>query len=311
MFVLVFLLALPTSVFATISFTISNPVREGDYYIVDTTLSGISTASAYVFGVFTNTASPNYFGSTWGQKESWVGYQSFSKDFIVSNFPILQKDNLQKIWIKPNYLDSGYKGPGEYFLKLRRYTGGSDNSAGDSNTLIVNLTESLPTPTVTPTHSPTPTKSPTPSKSSTPSVIPTSSVIPGLTRNPSPTAISTKTPTPSLVSTKTPIIVISTDLPAVAGAERSQTTKIPSVIARSLGDVAIQESDIPNSSPSSILGTSTSSSVIASLVIEPKQSQPSTHSAITSLSSLKNTFILGAIIAAVSGGILYFRLRNG
>ncbi len=291
---LIIFLALPGSVSASINFTIENPIMEGDYYIVDTTLSGISSSSAYLFGVFTNTSSPNYFGSTWGQKETWVDYQSFDKDFIISNFPIIQKDISQKIWIKPDYLDSGYKGPGEYFLKLRRYTGSSDNSAGDSNVLTVHLTEPLITPTSTP--SPTSTLSIT----VTPTVVEGSQATP--TKTPTPTAIPTKTPTPTPQKTSTPTPSLREGTPT----RQSSPSTTPSTFL---------SSDI---SPSYILGDSTSSStsdhnnsVIPDLIGNPSgESSPSSKYVKSSPSALKYTFIFGVIISSISGGVLYFRLRS-
>ena len=157
LFLLFFLISPPHTL--AVSFTIDNPVREGDYYIVDASVSGISSSSAYVFGMFTNKDNPDYFGFTWGQKEDWVEYQSTTKEFISANLPILLRDTLQKIWIKPNYQNPGYKGPGDYYLKLKRYTGSSDGSAGDSNVLTIHLMETTPTPT--PTEESTTTLTPT------------------------------------------------------------------------------------------------------------------------------------------------------
>lgn len=177
LFLFCVILFFPNTAFATISFTINNPIQEGDYFIVDASLSGISSTSAFVQGMFTATNSTSYFGYTWGQNEEWVNYVgNTNKDFITQNFPILQRNVSQKIWVRPNYQDPAYKGPGEYFLKLKRYTGASDNSTGDDAVLTVLLTELLPTPeptitdeiTNTPepttesTWTPNPTKTPTP-----------------------------------------------------------------------------------------------------------------------------------------------------
>jgi len=181
LFLLCFLFSKPA--FSAITFTISNPVKEGDYFIVDASISGIASVSAFVQGKFTPTSSPSYFGYTWGQNEEWVNYVgNTNKSFITQNLPILARNVSQKIWIKPNYQDTAYKGPGEYFLKLERFTGASDNSTGEDAVITVTLTEPLPTPTQTPTEEPTntpnptsvwtpnPTKTPTPTKKPTPTV---------------------------------------------------------------------------------------------------------------------------------------------
>jgi len=192
---LFFWLFFPVVVFATISFNISNPVVEGDYFIVDASLSGISSTSAFVQGMFTATGSNSYFGYTWGQNEEWVDYVgNTNKDFITENFPILQRNVSQKIWIRPNYGDPAYKGPGDYYLKLKRYTGASDNSTGDDAVLTVTLTEPLPTPTPTVTEEVTDTPEPTTE------II----VTPNPTKTPTPTPTPTKSPTPT--PTKAPTI---------------------------------------------------------------------------------------------------------
>jgi len=192
LFLFLFVFLFPKDISATISFTISNPIREGDYFIVDASLSGIASSSAFVQGMFTATSSANYFGFTWGQNEEWVNYVgSTNKDFIVQNFPILQKNISQKIWVKPNYADSAYRGPGEYFLKLKRYTGASDNSTGEDAVLTVNLSEPLPTPTPTPTEEPTNTPEPT------------TVWTPNPTKTPTPTTKSTPTPTKKAIPTAT------------------------------------------------------------------------------------------------------------
>jgi hypothetical protein len=196
LFLLFFWLFFPVVVYATISFTVSNPTTEGDYIIVDASLSGISSTSAFVQGMFTATSSNSYFGYTWGQNEEWVNYVgNTTKDFIVQNFPVLQRNVSQKIWVRPNYTDSAYKGPGEYYLKLKRYTGASDNSTGDDAVLTVTLNQPLPTPTPTVTDEPTNTPEPT------------AIVTPNPTKTPTPTP--TKSPTPTKIPTLSKLSVAS------------------------------------------------------------------------------------------------------
>lgn len=182
----------PKFVYSAISFTITNPTKEGDYYIVDASISGIASMSAFVQGKFTATSSSAYFGYTWGQNEEWVNYVgSTNKSFITQNLPILMRNSSQKIWVKPNYQDSAYKGPGNYFLKLERFTGASDNSTGEDAVLTVTLTEPLPTPIPTATEEPTNTPNPT------------SVWTPNPTKTPTPTAKTTPTPTKKPVLTAT------------------------------------------------------------------------------------------------------------
>ncbi len=181
LFILCFQFSKPA--FSAITFTISNPVKEGDYFIVDASISGIASVSAFVQGKFTSTNSSSYFGYTWGQNEEWVNYVgSTNKSFITQNLPILMRNTSQKIWIKPNYQDKAYKGPGEYFLKLERFTGASDNSTGEDAVITVSLTEPLPTPTQTPTEEPTNTPNPTPDWTPNPTKTPTPTTKPTPTK---------------------------------------------------------------------------------------------------------------------------------
>jgi hypothetical protein len=187
LFLLLFLFIFSPPVFAVISFSISNPVREGDYFIIDASLSGIASTSAFVQGMFTATSSSSYFGYTWGQNEEWVNYVgNTNKDFIIQNFPILQRDVMQKIWVRPNYEDSAYKGPGDYLLKLKRYTGASDNSTGTDAFITVTLTEPLPTSSPTPTEEPTNTPDPTSISTPNPTKTPTPTPTKSLTISPKP-----------------------------------------------------------------------------------------------------------------------------
>jgi len=289
LFLLFFLISPPHTL--AVSFTIDNPVREGDYYIVDASVSGISSSSAYVFGMFTNKDNPDYFGFTWGQKEDWVEYQSTTKEFISANLPILLRDTLQKIWIKPNYQNPGYKGPGDYYLKLKRYTGSSDGSAGDSNVLTIHLMETTPTPT--PTEESTTTLTPTQTSTPTTSSVQEPTVTLNPTKTPTPTAI--KTPTPTPLKTSTPTKTLTPTPPVIAN---------PTLVGR--GNLTP-----PDSSRSSILGMSTASASPDVIIARSGSDAAISNSrSAFNASNLKYTFIFGVIITSLSGGVLYFRHRN-
>lgn len=281
---------------ATVSFQISNFKREGDYIIVEASVSGISSSSAYVQGMFTNISSSDYFGFTWGQKEEWVDYQSTNKEFITTRLPILLRDTVQSIWIRPNFENSGYKGPGDYYLKLKRFTGTADTSSEYSNTLTVGLYEVLTTPTPTPTElitsTPTPTETP-------------------VTLNP------TKTPTPTPIKTATPTISKTPTQNAV-----TQIPSLTSVIPAEGGQGSsalqgrIHLEDL-SSSLSSVLGDSTTSSQFDTLAassdsasVIPGLTRNPSPSSTPQNSALKYTFIFGIIIVSISGGLLYFRHRT-
>jgi len=123
--------------------------------------ASLSASSNYYFqGVLRSQSSSKYFGETQNSKGDWIDYiSSPEKENIASNFFLTDVKNatwsgILKLRFKTD--DSNYQGPGIYDLKLRRFTGGSSSSAGESNTLIVNLTAIIPTPTPLPSPIPSP-----------------------------------------------------------------------------------------------------------------------------------------------------------
>jgi hypothetical protein len=100
-----------------------------------------------------------------------------------------------------------------------------------------------------------------------------------------PTTSSTQTPTPTPTHTPTPL---------KTSAPTSTTTKTPVSTT---------------SSPSSILGISTLSGLI--ITATPSSLQTNDFQPAPDNSVLKYTFIFGALVASASGGLLYFRHRNG
>lgn len=271
--------------FASVDFQISNPTLIGDYYTVDASLSGISSTSAFIQAMFTHTSSTDYFGFTWGQQEEWVPYQTPNKEFITSKLPIILRDKLQKIWIRPDFSDRGYKGPGEYFLRLRRFTGQSDSPAGDpSNSLTVSLSAPVPVSS--------------PSITESPSLTPTPSVLVSIppTHTPTPTSLPpTRTPTPTAIKTAAPTVVIKGapkyDLNGTVSGLVSQITPEQSSVWGA--DLVLGES-----TTSSTLGSSVGSDVVT------KDAEVSRQI------NLKHTFVIGVLIASISGAVLYFRLHS-
>lgn len=212
---------------AVIQLQISNFEKVNDYYSLDVTLTGASTDSAYYFqSMFTKADPPNYLGYTWGQKGEWVKYDSSpDKEYIKENFPLLENGRTLKILIKPDVEDKGYKGPGEYLLKGKRYTQGGSASFAE-NSLTITLSESVPEPeeistqliSSSPNPSPTATLSPT----QTPTISPTRSP----TASPTPTKSPTARSTPSSSPTPTNKIIISTSPSASPSATLSLDEQI-------------------------------------------------------------------------------------
>ncbi len=125
-----------------------------------------SSSATYVQGVFTSIESPKYFGFSLGKKGDWIVYDgSPEKSFVLDNFIELKNGVLQKIYLKPNYQDTDYLGPGKYFVKLKRYTA-SGSPSDYSNSIEIDLSYKNPTPISSQT--PNPTQTITPSIATTP-----------------------------------------------------------------------------------------------------------------------------------------------
>lgn len=178
-------------VYSTIEFKIDNSITSADEIEVDISLSGLSSASCnegkcYLQGLLSAPGQSGYFGFSQNNQNDWYEYVgSPTTDFIQSTFFNFEPEEGSwsgKLKIKNNPSDSDYKGPGEYSLSVKRYTGKSTSSAGESNTLTVQLSYVLPTPI--PTSTPSPTTTPTPF-----------SATPTPTSTPTPTPSSTPTPT--------------------------------------------------------------------------------------------------------------------
>lgn len=188
------LIFLPNKVFAVISFSISNTQYQNDEINVDVSLSGLTssscpTGSCYLQGAFTaQSGNPRYFGFTKNHLGEFYEYDGTPDTTYIKStffaFPF-QASWSGKLILKSNPNHPDYKGPGQYNLKVWRYTGNSSSPAGDpSNVLSVDITG--PTPTFTPTPTSKSTNSPAPTKS------------PSLTKTPAPP----KSPSPELNSAK-------------------------------------------------------------------------------------------------------------
>jgi len=201
-------------VFASISFEISNTINQSDEIEFDITISGLTSQSCsegrcYFQGCFQKSAGSNYFGYTQNNSGSWNEYMSSADtDFMKANFFYFEPKEgtwSGKLKVKNDYESSAYDGPGDYLLKVMRYSGNSKSSSGESNSLAVNLEYVVETPT--PTTTGEPTKSPTPTP----------------TFSPTPTPTKTATPTPRKTSTISPTST-SESVQEVLGIEDGEAT---------------------------------------------------------------------------------------
>ncbi|TXH06458.1 MAG: hypothetical protein E6R05_01735 [Candidatus Moraniibacteriota bacterium] len=145
-----------------------------------------ASSNYYLQAVLRSIQSSKYFGETQNNHGDYIDYVSTpEKEFIQSNFFLTNIQNSTwsgQIKLRFKYDDPNYFGPGNYELKLRRYTGNSSSSAGDSNTINIVLNTALPQPSpapvLSPSPSPTPTPVPTPSLHASPSLSPSPRNIP-------------------------------------------------------------------------------------------------------------------------------------
>lgn len=179
--VLIFLFYSPLvkSVFAAISITdISSTIinSQDDIISLTATASGLSSSTQYLQVVFTKEGEvTDYLGLTSNQQGEWYKYKSspsLSEDLQIYFYSFVPVGGAWTgtISAKLDTDDSGFKGQGNYIVKLAKYiTSSSPTYSTNQYTLTVNITFT-PTPTVTPipTSTPTPTKTPTPTPSRTP-----------------------------------------------------------------------------------------------------------------------------------------------
>lgn len=194
--IFIFFLFPLTTIFAARNLTITGNKSTlfGDEEMVITASSSGFTSgeTIYVKGAFYQEGSTNYFGYT---KNGDVWIKNGETTTAQRTVTIGSWD--QTIVVKSDFSDGGYKGEGEYKVKLGFYyttSGGNLSSVNWSeNILAVILNEPDPTPTSTPA----PINTPAPTNA------PTATPVPA-TATQAPTKVPTKTPTPTPKLTPTP-----------------------------------------------------------------------------------------------------------
>lgn len=228
----------PGFVEAAIQFTVDNALVSGSELSVNASISGLITSSCssegkcYLQGTLRQPAK-NYFGQTQNNVGTWVDYVSSPElEYIQSTFFSFQP--ISGSWsgqVKMRFSteDAEYKGPGDYELKLRRFSGNSKNFSGESNTLMVALTAALPTLTPTPTTNPTSTSTPNPTATPMP---------------PTATATPTKVPTPTMIKTPTPTLTPTEQSITTPTATKDETPETTPMV---LGETIESEPSSPSS----------------------------------------------------------------
>src|SRR3989344_2214430 len=165
-----------------------------DVVTIAASASGLQNSKQYLEVAFTKEGeTASYFGLTKNLSEEWYQYKSSPttsdlNSYFYSFTPVGGTWSGQ-LMAKIDISDSGFKGAGNYIVKLNKFITSSGSFSNNSVTVAVNVTLtpvpptaiSIPQNTSIPasTSMPTPTKTPTPSPSK------------------SPTVTTTKTPTPS------------------------------------------------------------------------------------------------------------------
>lgn len=196
---------------AAITFTLSNPQVNNQDITFSASLSDIASQSCpsgkcYFQGMITKKGKSYYFGFTKNNAGELKGYLSSpDPNFITSNFLYCEPVNNSceiSVAMHFNHNDPDYEGPGEYEVKMKRYTGESSNGIFADNELVVSLSVATPTPSATPSPSPSPTASPSPTP--TPTKSPSPSPTPTPTKKVSASMGGGTTPTPTSKATATP-----------------------------------------------------------------------------------------------------------
>lgn len=210
--ILIAFLLFSSPAFAAFSITEISPKEINDPNSVVTlhaSGSGLTNSKAeYLQAAITKEGeASNYFGFTQNLSDSWVKYKSSPDESTRATFYTFTPTDGSwsgEVKFKIDATDSGFKGSGNYNVKLLRYITSSSSNDSNTVTLKINYNNPTPTPTVTPAATPTPTKStptttpvkdkliPTPTKAITPTIGTIKKVSPTLAVTPEVLGISTE-----------------------------------------------------------------------------------------------------------------------
>lgn len=207
----IFFVFSPSHIYATRSISIvsdKTTLFGNEEIILTASSSGFTEGeTVYIKGAFYQNGSSNYFGFSKSGDE-WI--KNSASNISQRAIKIGEWDG--KLNAKPDFTDSGYKGEGDYLIKLGYYFGSAASVNWSSNSLPVYVNEPDPTPTSTliPTQIPTATHTPT--------------NVPVVTFTPTPLPSLTLTPILTIKLSSTPVVIdikvrdsITSDVPVVLG----------------------------------------------------------------------------------------------
>jgi hypothetical protein len=149
---------------------------------VDVVLSCSScSGDSYLRGVLYPSGT-NYFGFTKNNEGTWINAPGgeCAKYYKVMQEEIVEGSWSGKLTMKPDVDHSAFQGPGEYLLKIGRYTPSCGVTWSDPLplTLAGPTVTPTPAPTAKPTEAPRPTDTPSPTHTPMPSATPTPTDVP-------------------------------------------------------------------------------------------------------------------------------------
>jgi hypothetical protein len=140
-----------------------------DPFTINITISGASAGTNYLRIDLYKVSTTNYFGETFN------GSTWYNGGDYIQYYPVTIKSGTD--WTGQiqgrlgNPTLTQYDGPGQYKMRVRRYTSSGSYTTTEAVDTIINVPISTPTPAITPTDTVTPTPTETPALTITPTVM--------------------------------------------------------------------------------------------------------------------------------------------
>lgn len=182
-----------------VTITISNapPSITDEPFNINVSVAGASAGTNYLRVDLYKEGATNYFGETYNNS-IWYGGSDGKQYFPITIVSGQTWDGSVQGRIG-NPTSEEYPRPGNYKLRVRRYTNSGGQGTTDQAPQEIQIVFAIPTPTPTPspTPSPTPTPTPIPTKTPSPTIAPKKTA--------TPTNTPTSTPSPNTNPENTPI----------------------------------------------------------------------------------------------------------
>lgn len=222
-FLLVFLFISPTTVLAVTTAITNYPSSiSNDSFTLDVSVSGATDGTNYLRVDIYKENTTNYFGETYNST-GWYGSSDGTQYFPVTIQSGSWSGSVQARMGSPTSTE--YVGPGNYKLRIRRYTVSGNYTTSEANDSAITIAMTFATPSPTPPLAPSPTATPTPTASPVPTLPPAKT--PSPTKTPTPTPTKSPTPSPTISPEPTPEEIVlgiqNTSLPSPSPDEAAVT----------------------------------------------------------------------------------------